>query len=130
MDYKSKIILIAGPTASGKSKIAINLAKKINGEIVNADSMQVFKEIKILSARPIDYKKIKHHLYGFLSVKKNFSTGEWLKLVEKKINEILSKKKIPIIVGGTGLYFKTITQGISKIPYINKIKRKIGRAHV
>ena len=64
MDYKSKIILIAGPTASGKSKIAINLAKKINGEIVNADSMQVYKQLKILTARPSekDQKKIKHHL--------------------------------------------------------------------
>ena len=66
MDYKSKIILIAGPTASGKSKIAINLAKKINGEIVNADSMQVYKQLKILTARPSekDQKTIKHHLFG------------------------------------------------------------------
>ena len=66
MDYKSKIILIAGPTASGKSKIAINLAKKINGEIVNADSMQVYKQLKILTARPSekDQKEIKHHLFG------------------------------------------------------------------
>ena len=69
-----KIILLAGPTASGKSKFAVNLAKKINGEIINADSMQVYKELKILSARPNqkDYKKIKHHLYGFQNVKKNF----------------------------------------------------------
>ena len=117
------VILLAGPTASGKSELAIHIAKKINGEIVNADSMQVFKEIKILSARPIDYKKIKHHLYGFLSVKKNFSTGEWLRLVEKKINEILNKKKTPIIVGGTGLYFKTLIDGIAEIPNVSKLKR-------
>ena len=86
MDFKSKIILIYGPTASGKSKFAIKLAKKINGEIVNADSMQVYKELKILSARPFisEYQNIKHHLYGFQSVKKNFSTGDWLKLVKKK----------------------------------------------
>ena len=86
MDLKSKIILIYGPTASGKSKFAIKIAKKINGEIVNADSMQIYKELKILSARPLktDYKKIKHHLYGFHSVKKNFSTGNWLRLVKKK----------------------------------------------
>ena len=74
MDLKSKIILIYGPTASGKSEFAIKLAKKINGEIINADSMQVYKELKILSARPIkkNYKDIKHHLYGFQSVKKKF----------------------------------------------------------
>ena len=86
MDLKSKIILIYGPTASGKSDFALKLAKKVNGEIINADSMQVYKELKILSARPSlkDYQKIKHHLYGFISVKKKFSTGDWLKLVNKK----------------------------------------------
>ncbi len=86
MDFKSKIILIYGPTASGKSRFAIKLAKKINGEIINADSMQVYKELKILSARPLirESQNIKHHLYGFQSVKKNFSTGDWLKLVKKK----------------------------------------------
>lgn len=118
-----KVILLAGPTASGKSDLAIFLAKKINGEIINADSMQVFNEIKVLSARPENYKKIKHHLYGFLSVKKNFSTGKWLKLAEKKIREILKRKKIPIIVGGTGLYFKALTDGIAKIPNISQAKR-------
>ena len=94
MDLKSKIILIYGPTASGKSNFAIKLAKKINGEIVNADSMQVYKELKILSARPLpkNYKNIKHHLYGFKSVKKNFSTGDWLKLVNKKILDIKKEK--------------------------------------
>jgi tRNA dimethylallyltransferase len=118
-----KVILLAGPTASGKSELAIYIAKKINGEIINADSMQVFKEIKILSARPEDYKNIKHHLYGFVSVKKSFSTGEWIKHSEKKINEILKKKKIPIIVGGTGLYFKSLIDGIAQIPNISKAKR-------
>ena len=118
-----KVILLAGPTASGKSELAIYIAKKINGEIINADSMQVFKEIKILSARPEDYKNIKHHLYGFVSVKKNFSTGEWIKSTEKKINEILKKKKTPVIVGGTGLYFKSLINGIAQIPNISKAKR-------
>ena len=118
-----KVILLAGPTASGKSELGIYIAKKINGEIINADSMQVFKEIKILSARPEDYKNIKHHLYGFVSVKKNFSTGEWIKHTEKKINEILKKKKTPIIVGGTGLYFKSLIDGIAQIPSISKTKR-------
>ena len=119
----NKVILLAGPTASGKSELAIYIAKKINGEIINADSMQVFKEIKILSARPEDYKNIKHHLYGFISVKKNYSTGEWVKHTEKKINEILKKKKTPIIVGGTGLYFKSLIDGIAQIPNISKAKR-------
>ena len=129
MDLKSKIILISGPTASGKSNFSIKLAKKINGEIINADSMQVYKELKILSARPNpkDYQSIKHHLYGFHSVKNNFSTGNWLKLAVKKIKEIRKRKKIPIVVGGTGLYFKALTEGLANIPNIpicvrNKIR--------
>ena len=119
-----KVILLAGPTASGKSDLAIFLAKKIDGEIINADSMQVFKEIKILSARPKHYNGIKHHLYGFLSVKKNFSTGEWLRLVEKKVTQVIRKKKIPIIVGGTGLYFKSLLDGLVKIPGITQTQRQ------
>ena len=130
MDLKSKIILIYGPTASGKSQFAIKLAKKIDGEIVNADSMQIYKELKILSARPFkkDYENIKHHLYGFQSVKKNFSTGNWLKLVKQKILEIKKRKKIPILVGGTGLYFKALTEGLAKIPNIPNTFRKKTRA--
>ena len=137
MDLKSKIILISGPTASGKSNFAIKLAKKIKGEIINADSMQVYKELRILTARPIkkEYKKIKHHLYGFQSVKKKFSTGEWLKLVIKNISTIKKRKKIPILVGGTGLYFKALTDGLVKIPNIpikfrikiRNLQKKIGQ---
>ena len=125
-----KIILLAGPTASGKSKLAIHLAKKINGEIINADSMQIYKEFSILSSRPrsSETKKIKHHLYGIVSVKKYFSAGDWLKEVKKKVNLCLKKKKIPIIVGGTGLYFNTITKGISKIPDIDTKTRNNVRA--
>jgi tRNA dimethylallyltransferase len=121
MDRKSKIFLISGPTASGKSSFGIKLAKKINGEIINADSMQVYKDIQILTARPRknDQKNIKHHLYGFLSVKKNFSAGQWLTLAKKKIKEIQRKKKVPILVGGTGLYFKAITDGLVRIPKIS-----------
>ena len=113
-----KIILIAGPTGSGKSEIAVRLAKKINGEIINTDSMQVYKEIKILSARPESYFNISHHLYGNISVKSNFSAGEWLKKVKLNLKKILNKKKQPIFVGGTGLYFKLLTEGISNIPKI------------
>ena len=128
MDLKSKIILISGPTASGKSNFALRLAKKIKGEIINADSMQVYKELRILTARPKqkDYNNIKHHLYGFLNVTKKFSTGEWLKLCQKKIKEIQSRNKIPILVGGTGLYFKALTDGLVQIPNIPlKIRNKI-----
>ena len=121
MDLQSKIILISGPTASGKSDFAVNLAKRIGGEIINADSMQVYKQLKILSARldPKKYQKIKHHLYGFHNVTKNFSTGDWLKLVIKKIREVQKRKKTPILVGGTGLYFKALTDGLVKIPNIS-----------
>ena len=94
MDLQSKIILIAGPTASGKSNFAIKLAKKIHGEIINADSMQVYSNVKILTARPYkkDQKKIKHHLYGFVGSQENFSTGLWLKMAKIKIKEILKIK--------------------------------------
>ena len=125
-----KIILLAGPTASGKSKLAIEIAKKIQGEIINADSMQVYKDFSILSSRPAksDLKKIKHHLFGFLSSKKHFSTGAWLSLVKKHIQICLKKKKIPILVGGTGLYFEAVTKGISKIPDIDFKSRNTIRA--
>ena len=115
-----KIILLAGPTASGKSKLAIYLAKKINGEIINADSMQIYKEFSILSSRPkrSETKKIKHHLYGIVSVKRYFSAGDWLKEAKKKVNSCLNNKKVPIIVGGTGLYFNTITRGIIFPPHL------------
>ena len=123
-----KIILIAGPTGSGKSEIAIRLAKKINGEIINADSMQVYKEVKILSARPEKIYNITHYLYGNISVKYNFSAGEWLKKVKFNLDKILNKKKIPIFVGGTGLYFKLLTEGISDIPKIpDSIRAKARR---
>ena len=128
MDLKSKIILIYGPTASGKSKFSVQLAKKIKGEIINADSMQVYKELKILTARPLKKEclKIKHHLYGFQSVKRKFSTGKWLKLATEKISKIKKNKKIPILVGGTGLYFKALTDGLVKIPNIPiKFRNKI-----
>ncbi len=134
---KKKIILLAGPTASGKTKLAINLANKINGEIINADSMQVYKDFQILSSRPNknELKLAKHHLYGFQSSGVVFSTGKWLRLVKSKIRQITSKGKVAILVGGTGLYFKAVTDGISKIPNIklkdrNKIRnlnKKIGQ---
>ena len=128
MDKQSKIILISGPTASGKSNFAVKIAKKIQGEIINADSMQVYKKLKILTARPnkIEQKDIKHHLYGVVDLNEKFSTGQWLELVVKKINNIHKKKKIPILVGGTGLYFQSLVDGLVKIPEIPlKFRNKI-----
>ena len=114
-----KIILLFGPTASGKSKLAVDIAKKFNGEIVNADSMQIYKEVKILSARP-NNKTVKHHLYGIISVKKHFSVGLWYKQAIKKIREINKKGKSAIVTGGTGLYFKILVDGLVEIPEVPK----------
>jgi tRNA dimethylallyltransferase len=132
MRQEKKVILLAGPTASGKSKLAIKLAQYFDGEIINADSMQVYKEISILTSNPNsqDIKAIKHHLYGFNSVKKKFSTGHWLKLVVKKIEEQWENERMPIVVGGTGLYFKALTDGLVKIPDIpNKTRTQIRKLH-
>jgi tRNA dimethylallyltransferase len=128
MDKQSKIILVSGATASGKSNFAIRIAKKINGEIINADSMQVYKQLKILTARPQkkEQKNIKHHIYGVIDLNKKFSTGQWLKAAIKKIKEVKKRKKIPILVGGTGLYFQSLINGLVKIPKIpHKFRKKI-----
>jgi len=132
MEQGKKIILLAGPTASGKSKLAIKIAQHFNGEIINADSMQIYKEISLLNSKPNlqDIKILRHHLYGFVSIKKKFSTGHWLKLVIKKIEEQWKSGKTPIVVGGTGLYFKALTDGLVKIPDIpNNIRTKIRKLH-
>ena len=132
MDQQSKIILISGPTASGKSNFAVKIAKKIDGEIINADSMQVYKKLKILTARPKkkEEKNIRHHMYGVIDLDKKFSAGQWLKITIKKIKEIKSRKKIPILVGGTGLYFQSLINGLVKIPEIPvKFRNKIRLIH-
>tara|TARA_Y100000590_G_scaffold407276_1_gene497372 strand:- start:1126 stop:2040 length:915 start_codon:yes stop_codon:yes gene_type:complete len=115
-----KIILLFGPTTSGKSKLAVDIAKELNGEIINADSMQVYKEVKVLSARPHN-KNVKHHLYGFVSAKENFSVGSWHELASKKIKELIKKRKTAVVVGGTGLYFKVLIDGLVEIPEVPKI---------
>ena len=128
MDKQSKIILISGPTASGKSNFAVKIAKKIEVEIINTDSMQVYKTLKILTARPNkkEQKNIKHHLYGVVDLNEKFSTGQWLELAIKKIKNIKKKKKIPILVGGTGLYFQSLINGLVKIPEIPlKFRNKV-----
>ena len=132
MEHEKKLILLAGPTASGKSKLAIKLAQYFKGEIINADSMQIYKEFSILTSKPNpqDTKIIKHHLYGFNSVKKKFSTGHWLKMVVEIIEEQWKSGKTPIIVGGTGLYFKALTDGLVRIPDIpNNIRARVRALH-
>jgi len=132
MEQEKKVILLAGPTASGKSLLAIKLAHHFNSEIINADSMQIYKEISILTSRPSsqDIKKTKHHLYGFNSIKKKFSTGHWLQMALKKIEEQWKHNKIPIVVGGSGLYFKALTDGLVKIPDIpNNLRTEIRMLH-
>ena len=132
MDKQSKIILISGPTASGKSNFAIKIAKKINGEIINADSMQVYRQLKILTARPNkkEQENIKHHMYGVINLNEKFSTGQWLETAIKKIKEVKKRKKIPILVGGTGLYFQSLIDGLVKIPEIPiKFRNKIRLIH-
>jgi len=125
MTQERKIILLAGPTSSGKSKLAIKLAKNFSGEIINADSMQIYKEISILTSKPTprDIKTVKHHLYGFQSVKEIFSTGAWLDMALKKIEKNFKEKKLSFVVGGTGLYLKALTDGLAKIPNIPKEAR-------
>lgn len=119
-DKEFQAILIAGPTASGKSAFALEQAKKHNGVIINADSMQVYKDLKILTARPSveDEHKAPHRLYGFASGKQAYSVGQWLDDVRAVIEECEHDKQMPIIVGGTGLYFSALLKGLSPIPDI------------
>ena len=109
---------IAGPTASGKSAYAVNLAKKCGGEIINADALQVYSGLHVLSARPTrtEMQNITHHLYGHVNPSERYSTGKWLVDVDALIIEVLARGKTPILVGGTGLYFKALTQGLAQIP--------------
>lgn len=114
------IYFITGPTAIGKSKLAINLSNKLNGEIINADSMQIYKELQIISARPTiaDTKKVQHHLYGYINGNKRFNVERWCSDAIDKINLLINKNTTPIFVGGTGLYINTLINGIISIPSI------------
>ena len=116
----NKPILIAGPTASGKSAAALNIAARFNGEIVNADALQVYCGWSVLSARPAPYDltQAKHHLYGHRDMLEPYSVGAWLREVETVSNDIIARGKCPIIIGGTGLYFLALTQGLANIPEI------------
>ena len=124
---KTQIYFVLGPTASGKSKFALSLAKKLNGEIINADSMQIYNELSILTARPNinDQKKINHHLYGFVKGNVRFNVQKWCYEASKKINYLFDKNITPILVGGTGLYVEALINGIVSIPAIpEKIKKE------
>ena len=116
-------IFITGPTSGGKSLLAMNLADKINGFIVNADSMQVYKDMKIITNQPTndDLLSCPHALYGFVPMSIPFSVGKWYNEICKLLKYIWNINKIPIIVGGTGLYFKIMIGGLNSIPEINPI---------
>lgn len=125
-------ILIAGPTASGKSRLAIELARASNGVIINADSMQVYRELRVLTARPDPEEEAAapHRLYGITSVATPFSVGRWLELVKIEIAAARRIGRLPIIVGGTGLYFQALTKGMAEIPTIPEQARREARARL
>lgn len=111
-----KIYIIAGPTASGKTSLSIDLARRLNGQIINADSIQVYQDVPLLTARPSEDQtnEIPHHLFGYLDAFANNSVQDWL----NRIPELIEKIDVPIFVGGTGLYIKSLTEGLSPIPDI------------
>ena len=117
---KPNAILIAGPTASGKSALALALAEELGGTIINADSMQVYRDLRIITARPTpqDEARVPHLLYGHVDAAENYSVGRWCVDAGAALNEVARAGRMPIVVGGTGLYFKTLTQGLAAIPPI------------
>ena len=119
---KRKVILVFGPTASGKSETALKIASKINSVIINADSLQVYKDLKILTSRPTtnDEELIPHRLYGHIKGDLQYTVANWLNDVSIEIESIFFKNLVPIIVGGTGLYFKSLLNGLASIPDIKK----------
>lgn len=123
-------ILIHGPTASGKTALAVAMANRLGGEIVNADSMQVYGDLETLTARPSaeELAAAPHHLFGHVDAATHYSTGHWLAEAEAKIAEIRGRGKIPIIAGGTGLYLLALTQGLSEIPPVPEEMRAEARA--
>lgn len=113
-------ILIAGPTASGKSRAALAVAKRLGGTIVNADSMQVYRDLHILTARPLlaDSEAVPHRLYGTISAQEAYSVARWARDAQLAIEEARNEGRVPIITGGTGLYFKVLLEGLSPVPDI------------
>jgi tRNA dimethylallyltransferase len=125
----STIILIAGPTASGKSALALKLAEKLGGEIVNADSMQVYRDLRIITARPTpdDEQRVPHRLYGHVDAAESYSVGRWCRDAAKALAAVEKASRPAIIVGGTGLYFNALTRGIAAVPPIPSEIRKAVR---
>ena len=124
IQMQKPIPVIVGPTAGGKSKFSIEVAKRLNGDIINADSLQVYKDIQILSARPniAEQEGIPHHLYGYMNAYETCSVSKWIEDVKQKLETI----KNPVFVGGTGMYISALTQGISPMPEIpNEIREKV-----
>jgi tRNA dimethylallyltransferase len=115
-----KIILIAGPTASGKSALALVLAEKLGGVIINADSMQVYRDLRIITARPTpaEEARVPHRLYGHVDAAENFSVGRWCTEVADVLAAAKREARVAIVVGGTGLYFSALTQGLAAVPPI------------
>ncbi|WP_165137147.1 tRNA (adenosine(37)-N6)-dimethylallyltransferase MiaA [Rhizobium rhizoryzae] len=113
-------ILITGPTAGGKSALALSLARQHNGVVINADSMQVYDTLRVLTARPSEeeMEEIPHHLYGHVPAVRSYSTGDWLRDVQALLSELRAEGCLPVFVGGTGLYFKALTGGLSDMPEI------------
>ena len=128
-EIKPKVIVIVGPTASGKTALSIELAKKINGEIISCDSMQIYKDMNIGSAKPTieEMQGIKHYLIDEVEPTHRFSVAEYKKRAEKSIEEIIKKGKIPIVAGGTGLYANSLIYGIeyNEIEYDEKYRNKL-----
>ena len=122
-------MLIAGPTASGKSALALRLAEKLGGTIVNADSMQVYRDLRIITARPTpeEEKRVPHRLYGHVVAAINSSPGQWLRDVAEVLGELARDGRTAILVGGTGLYFKALTTGIAAVPPIPAEIRSVVR---
>jgi tRNA dimethylallyltransferase len=114
----TRALLILGPTASGKTALALSLAERLNGEIINADSMQVYQDLRVLTARPTPEEEAlcPHHLFGTVDAAARFSVGEWLRAATPILAAIWARGRTPLIVGGTGLYFKALTGGLAAIP--------------
>lgn len=113
-----RALLIMGPTASGKSALALALAERLEGEIVNADSMQVYRDLRVLTARPTPEEEAQapHHLYGYVDAAERYSVGSWVRAASKVLADIVARGRTPIVAGGTGLYFKALTEGLAEIP--------------